>query len=115
MPCSRTQHGLIRVELEPPTSGSGVRGINHQATALPYTSMKKNEWIKRSNLKFFFFMLYSQLVSAVLKKYEEAKTRTQQTQRDSWKSEAKEDHQLSPGEPSNRRKMKVIFSTVIKS
>ena len=35
MPCSRTQHGLIRVGLEPPTSGSGVRGINHQATALP--------------------------------------------------------------------------------
>ena len=35
MPCSRTQHGLTRVGLEPPTSGSGVRGINHQATALP--------------------------------------------------------------------------------
>ena len=33
MPCSRTQHGLTRVGLEPPTSGSGVRGINHQATA----------------------------------------------------------------------------------
>ena len=24
-----------RVGLEPPTSGSGVRGVNHQATALP--------------------------------------------------------------------------------
>ena len=33
VPCSRTQHGLTRVGLEPPTSGSGVRGINHQATA----------------------------------------------------------------------------------
>ena len=31
MPCSRTQHGLTRVGLEPPTSGSGVQGINHQA------------------------------------------------------------------------------------
>ena len=27
MPCSRTQHGLTRVGLEPPTSGSGVRGV----------------------------------------------------------------------------------------
>ena len=35
MPCSRSQHGLTRVGLETPTSGSGVRGINHQATALP--------------------------------------------------------------------------------
>ena len=35
MPCSKTQHGLTRVGLEPPTSVSGVRGINHQATALP--------------------------------------------------------------------------------
>ena len=35
VPCSRTQHGLTRVGLEPPTSGSGVRGINHQAIALP--------------------------------------------------------------------------------
>ena len=34
-PCSRSQDGLTRVGLEPPTSGSGVRGINHQATALP--------------------------------------------------------------------------------
>ena len=34
VPCSRTQRGLTRVGLEPPTSGSGVRGINHQATAL---------------------------------------------------------------------------------
>ena len=32
MPCTRTQHGLTRVGLEPPTSG----GINHQATALPF-------------------------------------------------------------------------------
>ena len=32
MPCSRTEHG---VGLEPPTSGSGVRGIYHQAIALP--------------------------------------------------------------------------------
>ena len=30
-----TQHGLTRVGLESPTSESGVRGINHQATALP--------------------------------------------------------------------------------
>ena len=36
VPCSRTQHGLTRVGLEPPTSGPGVRGINHQATPLPY-------------------------------------------------------------------------------
>ena len=37
VPCSRTQHGLTRVGLKPPTSGSGVRGIiNHQATALPF-------------------------------------------------------------------------------
>ena len=35
VPCSRTQHGLTRVGLEPPTSRSGVRGINNQATALP--------------------------------------------------------------------------------
>ena len=34
MPCSRTQHGLTRVGLEPRTYGSGVRGIDHQATAL---------------------------------------------------------------------------------
>ena len=35
MPCLRTQHGSTRVALKPPTSGSGVRGINHQATVLP--------------------------------------------------------------------------------
>ena len=35
MPCSRTQHGLTLVGLEPPTSGSRVRGINRQAIALP--------------------------------------------------------------------------------
>ena len=40
MPCSRTQHGLTRVGLEPPASGSGVRGINHQATALPYQNIE---------------------------------------------------------------------------
>ena len=40
MPCSRTQHGLTRVGLEPPTSGSAVRGINHQATALPFTTIE---------------------------------------------------------------------------
>ena len=28
---------LTRVELEPPTSESGVRGVNHQATAPPLT------------------------------------------------------------------------------
>ena len=44
MPCSRTQHGLTRVGLEPPTSGSGVRGINHQTTALPY----KRCWIRQT-------------------------------------------------------------------
>ena len=32
MPCSRTQHGLTRVGLEPPSSGSGVQCINDQAT-----------------------------------------------------------------------------------
>ena len=37
LPCSRSQHCLIRVRLEPPTSGSGVQGINHQATALPHS------------------------------------------------------------------------------
>ena len=37
MPCSRTQHGLTRMGLEPPTSGSGVKGINHQATARPFS------------------------------------------------------------------------------
>ena len=37
VPCSRTQHGLTRVGLEPPTSGSGVQGIiNHQATVFPF-------------------------------------------------------------------------------
>ena len=35
MPCSSTQHGLTGVGLEPPTSGSGDRGINNQANALP--------------------------------------------------------------------------------
>ena len=35
VPCSRTQHGFKQVGLEPPTSGSGVRDINHQATVLP--------------------------------------------------------------------------------
>ena len=35
VPCSRTQHGLTQVQLETPTSGSRVRGINHQATVLP--------------------------------------------------------------------------------
>ena len=40
VPCSRTQHGLTRVGLESPTSGSGVRGINHQATALPDLNMR---------------------------------------------------------------------------
>ena len=34
MACSRSQHGLTRVGLELPTSGSGVRGINHQALRL---------------------------------------------------------------------------------
>ena len=38
-PCSRTQHGLTRVGLKSPNSGSGVRGINHQATALPANRM----------------------------------------------------------------------------
>ena len=42
MPCSRTQHGLTRVGLEPPTSGSGVRGINHQATVLPMSDQVEN-------------------------------------------------------------------------
>ena len=32
MSCTRTQHG-DRMGLEPPTSGSGVRGVIHQATA----------------------------------------------------------------------------------
>ena len=34
MSCSRTQHG-DRVGLGPPTSKSGLRGVNHQATAPP--------------------------------------------------------------------------------
>ena len=34
MSCSRT-HTATRVGLERPTSGSGVRGVNHQATAPP--------------------------------------------------------------------------------
>ena len=34
MSCSRT-NTATRVGLEPPTSGSGVRGVNHQATAPP--------------------------------------------------------------------------------
>ena len=41
MPCSMTQHGLTRVGLEPATSGSGVLGINHQATALPFQILLK--------------------------------------------------------------------------
>ena len=37
VPCSRTQHGLTRVGLEPPTSGSGVGGINQTAQCFfPY-------------------------------------------------------------------------------
>ena len=35
---TRTQHGFTRVGLEPPTSGSGVRGIKYQANALPLSS-----------------------------------------------------------------------------
>ena len=31
MPCSRTQHGLTRVGLEPLTSGSGVRGLPRES------------------------------------------------------------------------------------
>ena len=41
VPCSRTQHGLTRVGLESPTYGYGVRGINHQATALPCVCLEK--------------------------------------------------------------------------
>ena len=47
MPCSRTQHGLTRVGLEPPTSGSGVRGIYHQATALPKCAVERLQFILR--------------------------------------------------------------------
>ena len=56
MPCSRTQHGLTRVGLEPPTSGSGARGINHQATVLPQNikgvglMLHTNKNIKMSSL-----------------------------------------------------------------
>ena len=42
VPCSRKQYGLTRVGLEPPTSGSGVRGINHQATAIEITAAASN-------------------------------------------------------------------------
>ena len=41
-PCSRTQHNLTGVGLEPPTSRSRVRGINHQATALPCIYREKH-------------------------------------------------------------------------
>ena len=53
VPCSRTQHGLTRVGLEPPTSGSGVRDINHQATALPM--------IRGSHVYFSFFLRFTLL------------------------------------------------------
>ena len=49
MPCSITQHGLTRVGLEPSTSGSGVRGINHQATTLP---------IKQVGYIIYFFLVH---------------------------------------------------------
>ena len=48
MPCSRTQHGLTRVGLESPTSGSGIRGINHQATVLPQGSIVVPCYIQNS-------------------------------------------------------------------
>ena len=55
VPCSRTQHGLTRVGLEPPSSGYGVRGINHQATALPSlrweNSTHENRHSKHTNVK----------------------------------------------------------------
>ena len=52
--CSRTQHGLTRVGLEPPTSGSGVRGINHQATALPRLMSKLPVENKKKLILFSF-------------------------------------------------------------
>ena len=53
-PCSRTQHGLTQAGLEPPTSGSGVRGINHQATALPsdlFVYFQKILWCRTERKK----------------------------------------------------------------
>ena len=49
-PCSRTQHGLTRVGLEPPTSGSGVRGINHHATALSKEAILKRTVICNTHM-----------------------------------------------------------------
>ena len=62
MPCSRTQHGLTRVGLEPPTSGSGVRGINHQAIALPMLILnlsKKEERQEKRKIETFSEFLKS--------------------------------------------------------
>ena len=42
MPCSRTQHGLTRVGLEPPTSGSGVRGVGEKSANLVLLSITRN-------------------------------------------------------------------------
>ena len=40
--CLAQGHNMAtRVGLEPPTSRSGVRGVNHQATAPPYESIIK--------------------------------------------------------------------------
>ena len=55
VPCSRTQHGLTRVGLEPLTSGSGVRGINHQATAIFHGC--KNDNFQMKNCNIFLFLL----------------------------------------------------------
>ena len=51
VPCSRTQHGLTRVGFEPPTSGSRVGGINHQATAFPSVTVNILMIIHRLNIK----------------------------------------------------------------
>ena len=56
VPCSRTQHGLTCVGLEPPTSGSGVRGINHQATALPHL-----RWAFSDNLRIILSVLHKNI------------------------------------------------------
>ena len=69
MPCSRTQHGLTRVGLEPPTSGSGVRGINNQASALPYDGEYSKLFLVTNGVKQGCVMaptLFSMMGSAML-------------------------------------------------
>ena len=57
--CSRTQHGLTRVGLEPQTSGSGVQGINHPATAPPLLSICASIFVLNVSKKNGQNILYS--------------------------------------------------------